>query len=109
MSESHRPRPQWSRMGLWLLSLITVAGLGLATAPAQASPLRPPAPLDAQSAVGQVGPTIVDIDTKLGYQSAVGAGTGIVIGPSTRKMLGEMPISNMTTSASTAPRNRLTG
>jgi S1-C subfamily serine protease len=30
-----------------------------------------------------VGPTIVDIDTKLGYQSAVGAGTGIVIGPST--------------------------
>ena len=83
MSESHRPRPQWSRMGLWLLSLITVAGLGLATAPAQASPLRPPAPLDAQSAVGQVGPTIVDIDTKLGYQSAVGAGTGIVIGPST--------------------------
>jgi S1-C subfamily serine protease len=83
MSESHRRRPQWSRMGLWLLSLISVAGLGLATAPAQASPLRPPAPLDAQAAVGQVGPTIVDIDTKLGYQSAVGAGTGIVIGPST--------------------------
>jgi S1-C subfamily serine protease len=70
-------------MGLWLLSLVTVAGLGLATAPAHASPLRPPAPLDAQAAVGQVGPTIVDIDTKLGYQSAVGAGTGIVIGPST--------------------------
>jgi S1-C subfamily serine protease len=35
------------------------------------------------AAVGQVGPTIVDIDAKLGYQSAVGAGTGIVIGPST--------------------------
>jgi S1-C subfamily serine protease len=70
-------------MGLWLLSLITVAGLDLATAPAQASPVTPPPPQDALAAVGQVGPTIVDIDTKMGYQSAVGAGTGIVIGPST--------------------------
>jgi S1-C subfamily serine protease len=81
MSESHRPR--WSRWPLWLLSLIAVVGLGLGTVPAQASPLRPPAPLDLQAAVGQVGPTIVDVDTKMGYQSAVGAGTGIVIGPST--------------------------
>lgn len=83
MSESHRPRPQWSRWPLWLLSLIAVVGLGLGTVPAQASPVRPPAPLDLQAAVGQVGPTIVDVDTKMGYQSAVGAGTGIVIGPST--------------------------
>jgi S1-C subfamily serine protease len=83
MSESHRPRPQRSRMGLWLLSLITVLGLGLVTASAHASPLTPPAPQDALAAVGQVGPAIVDIDAKLGYQSAVGAGTGIVIGPST--------------------------
>jgi S1-C subfamily serine protease len=80
MSESHRPRPHWLRMGLWLLSLTAVLGLGLVTAPAHALPSLP---LDAQSAVGQVGPTIVDIDTKMGYQSAVGAGTGIVIGPST--------------------------
>jgi S1-C subfamily serine protease len=83
MSESHRPRPQWSRMGPWLLSLIAVVGLGLVTVPAHASPLRPPAPQDALAAVGQVGPTIVDVDVKLGYQSAIGAGTGIVIGPST--------------------------
>jgi S1-C subfamily serine protease len=83
MSESHRPRPQWSRMGLWLLSLIAVVGLGLVTVPAHASPLRPPAPQDVLAAVGQVGPTIVDVDVRLGYQSAVGAGTGIVIGPST--------------------------
>jgi S1-C subfamily serine protease len=83
MSESHGPRPQWSGMGLWLLSLIAVLGLSLATVPAHASPLTPPAPLDALAAVGQVGPTIVDIDTQMGYQSAVGAGTGIVIGPST--------------------------
>ncbi|MFZ0906834.1 MAG: S1C family serine protease [Mycobacterium sp.] len=83
MSESHRPRPQWSRMGLWLLSLMSAVALGLGTAPAHASPLTPPPPQDAMAAVGQVGPTIVDIDTKMGYQSAVGAGTGIVIGPST--------------------------
>jgi S1-C subfamily serine protease len=42
----------------------------------------PPLPRDAMAAVGQVGPAIVDIDAKLGYQSAVGAGTGIVISPS---------------------------
>lgn len=83
MSGSHHRGRRWSLWSQWLLSLITVAGLGLATAPAHASPLRPPAPLDALAAVGQVGPTIVDVDAKLGYQSAVGAGTGIVIGPST--------------------------
>jgi S1-C subfamily serine protease len=79
MSESHRRSPRWSS---WLLSLIALVGLGLGTAPAQASPLTPPSPQDTRAAVGQVGPAIVDIDTKLGYQSAVGAGTGIVIGPS---------------------------
>ena len=79
MSESHRRRPRWSS---WLLSLIAVVGLGLGTAPAHASPLTP-LPQDALAAVGQVGPSIVDIDAQLGYQSAVGAGTGIVIGPST--------------------------
>jgi S1-C subfamily serine protease len=41
--------------------------------------LTPPAPQDAATALGQVGPQIVDIDAKLGYQSAIGAGTGIVI------------------------------
>jgi S1-C subfamily serine protease len=80
MSESHRRRPRWS---LWLLSLIAAGGLGLGTAPGHASPLMPPPPQDALAAVGQVGPSIVDVDTQLGYQSAVGAGTGIAIGPST--------------------------
>jgi S1-C subfamily serine protease len=79
MSESHRRRPRWS---LWLLSLMSAVALGVGSAPAHASPLTP-LPQDALSAVGQVGPTIVDIDTKMGYQSAVGAGTGIAIGPST--------------------------
>jgi S1-C subfamily serine protease len=78
MSGSHRRKPRGS---LRLLNLMAVVGLGLGTAPAHASPLTPPAPLDALSAVGQVGPEIVDIDAKLAYQSAVGAGTGIVIHP----------------------------
>ncbi len=66
-----------------MLNLTAVVGLGLGTAPAHASPLMPPLPQDALSAVSQVGPQIVDVDAQLGYQSAVGAGTGIVIGPST--------------------------
>ena len=74
MSGSHRRAPRGS---LRLLSVLATLGLGLATAPAQAAP--PPAPRDAASASAQVGPQIVDIDAKLGYQSALGAGTGIVI------------------------------
>lgn len=78
MSGSHRGNPRGS---LRLLSLLAAIGLGLATAPAHASPLRPPAPQDTATALGQVGPQIVDIDARLGYQSAIGAGTGIVIDP----------------------------
>jgi len=80
MSGSHRREPRGS---LRLLSVLAVLGLGLATAPAHASPRIPPAPRDAASASAQVGPQIVDIDAKLGYQSAIGAGTGIVIDGST--------------------------
>jgi S1-C subfamily serine protease len=79
MSGSHRRKP---RRSLSLLSLLAAAGLGLATVPANASPVMPPLPRDAASAAAQVGPEIVDIDAKLGFQSAVGAGTGIVIDPS---------------------------
>jgi S1-C subfamily serine protease len=76
MSGSHRREPRGS---LRLLSVLATLGLGLATAPAHASPLMPPAPRDVASAAAQVGPQIVDIDAKLAYQSAIGAGTGIVI------------------------------
>src|SRR5436305_3721016 len=79
MSGSHRRKP---RRSLSLLSLLAAAALGLATAPANASPAMPPLPRDAASAAAQVGPQIVDIDAKLGFQSAIGAGTGIVIDPS---------------------------
>jgi S1-C subfamily serine protease len=80
MIGSHRRKP---RRSLSVLSLLTTAGLGLATIPAaNASPAIPPMPRDAASASAVVGPQIVDIDARLGFQSAIGAGTGIVIDPS---------------------------
>jgi S1-C subfamily serine protease len=89
MSTNHRCRARrnWSSCAASLTALIAAAGFGLA--PAQAAPTGSPAPLpqapaapiDPLAAVSQVGPEIVDIDTKLGYQGAVGAGTGIVIDP----------------------------
>jgi S1-C subfamily serine protease len=85
MSGSDRRKPRWS----WrLLSVVAVLGLGLAMAPAQASPPRltgfseaPAAPTDVLAAISQVAPQIVDIDTKIGYQNAEGSATGIVIDP----------------------------
>lgn len=83
MRGSHRQKPWWS----WLLTLASVVGLVVFASPAYASPFTlpspqaPVAPADPLGSVGQVGPQIVNIDTQLGYQSAVGAGTGIVIDP----------------------------
>lgn len=90
MSKGHR-RPVW---WTWLVSVLAVAGLslGLTSVPATAAPSgpsiavdrfadRPLIPLDPSAMVGQVGPQVVDISTKFGYNNAVGAGTGIVIDP----------------------------
>lgn len=80
MSKSHHRSVWWS----WLVSVLAVVGLGLGlgVAPAFASPsTRPQAPLDPAALVGQVGPQVVNINTKFGYNNAVGAGTGIVIDP----------------------------
>ena len=79
MSGSHRRKP---RRSLSVLSLLAATGLALATVPANAAPVTSPLPRDAASASAVVGPQIVDIDAKLGFQSAIGAGTGIVIDPS---------------------------
>ena len=64
-------RGRWS-----LLSVMVAGGLILGTVPAQAAPAPDPA-----SMVAQVGPAVVNIDTHMGYQGAVGAGTGIVLEP----------------------------
>lgn len=77
MSGPHRP-------GWWRLLTVTAAamstvGLGLVAVPVQAAPTLPKPPLDPSAMVAQVGPAVVNIDTQMGYQSAVGAGTGIVL------------------------------
>jgi len=89
MSKWHRRSVWWS----WLVSVLAVVGLGMAAVPASAAPPgpstpgldrfhdRPLAPLDPSGAVGRVGPQVVDISTKFGYNNAVGAGTGIIIDP----------------------------
>jgi S1-C subfamily serine protease len=90
MSKWHHRSVWWS----WLVSVLAVVGLGLgmATVPASAAPPGPStpgldrfheplAPLDPSGIVGRVGPQVVDISTKFGYNNAVGAGTGIVIDP----------------------------
>ena len=85
MSKWHRRSVCWS----WLVSVLAVVGLGLGltTVPAAASPSTlardrfsdaPMVPLDPAA---MVAPQVVNISTKFGYNSAVGAGTGIVIDP----------------------------
>ena len=75
MSGSHRGNPRGS---LRLLSVTGSDRLGLATAPAHASPLTPPAPHDARRPRKWARRSSTST-RKLGYQSAIGAGTGIVI------------------------------
>ncbi|OBK53206.1 S1C family serine protease [Mycobacterium sp. 1081908.1] len=81
MSKWHHRSVWWS----WSVSVLAAVGLGLGmtAVPASASPAHdaPLAPLDPSGIVGRVGPQVVDISTKFGYNNAVGAGTGIVIDP----------------------------
>lgn len=78
MSRAHRPGQRR------LLSVMTaaIATAGLVAAPAQASPTLPRIPLDHAAVAAQVSPAVVNIDAQMDYQSAVGAGTGIVLDPS---------------------------
>ena len=69
---------EFYRGALRSLLRLATAGLVLA-APVAAVPAQPP---DPSSMVAQVGPSVVNIDTEMGYASAVGAGTGIVLDPS---------------------------
>jgi len=88
---------KWHHRSIWWSRVVSVSaviglglGLGLGAVPATASPStlaldrfsdRPMLPLDPSAIVGQVGPQLVNISTKFGYNNAVGAGTGIVIDP----------------------------
>ena len=80
--ESSRPttrHPLTGRLAALLSGLLLIAGLF--AAPAPAAPSAPAAPLDQSALLSQVVPGLVDINTTLGYQGAVGAGTGIIISP----------------------------
>lgn len=92
MGKWHHRSVWWSR----LAGLLAVLGLGLGLSlsltgvPAAAAPPnlaldryadRPMFPLDPAAIAAQVGPQLVNINTRFGYNSAVGAGTGIVIDP----------------------------
>jgi S1-C subfamily serine protease len=55
---------------------------GLVATPATAAPAPSPrTPLDQSALLSQVVPGLVDINTTLSYQGAVGAGTGILLNP----------------------------
>ena len=90
MSKWHHRSPWWS----WLASVLAVIGLGLATVPASAAPAvtvpgpltpvhdgfgeRPAPKLDPAATVA---PQVVNINTRFGFNNAIGAGTGIIIDP----------------------------
>jgi S1-C subfamily serine protease len=85
MSKWHHHSLWWSRLASVLAAI--GLGLGLATVPATASPPtlaidrfsdRPALPLDP---AGMVAPQVVNINTRFGFNNAVGAGTGFVIDP----------------------------
>ncbi|CDO86355.1 serine protease [Mycobacterium triplex] len=91
MSKGHPRSVWWS----WSVSVLAVVGLGLglttvpaaATTPGPSTPAQdrfrdaPMFPLDPGAIAAQVGPQIVNISTRFGYNNAIGAGTGIVIDP----------------------------
>lgn len=70
------------RLLTFLAALLLVPGLFVA--PVHATPAylpAPLAPLDQSAVMGQVTPGLVDINTTLDYEGAIGAGTGIVLNP----------------------------
>ena len=78
--DAQHPLRRGRRLSAVLAALVLVPGL--LAAPANATPVpEPQAPLDQSAVMGQVTPGLVDINTTLDYQGAVGAGTGIVLDP----------------------------
>ena len=74
-------RPVTGRLAALLSGVLLLAGLLAAPAPAAPAAPAPHAPLDQSALLSQVVPGLVDINTTLGYQGAVGAGAGIIVSP----------------------------
>ena len=98
MDSTHprRPDSRTRRLSGVLAALTLFAGLtagpaiaepAAPPAPPAPAPMAPPAPpaaaapMNPSVVLGRVVPGLVDINTTLGYQGALGAGTGIVIDP----------------------------
>ncbi|MFZ4373640.1 MAG: S1C family serine protease [Mycobacterium sp.] len=82
MNATHpRPAGHPARRLPGVLAVLTLLA-GLVAAPATAAPTPVPrAPLDQSALLSQVVPGLVDINTTLSYQGAIGAGTGILLNP----------------------------
>lgn len=99
------------RHGRRLLTVLAPLVLvpGLLSGPAHAAPPHlapaPLAPLDQSAVMGQVTPGLVDINTTLNYQSAVGAGTGIVLDPSGEVLTNNHVIEGATSITATSLAN----
>lgn len=75
-------RGHWGRIRGLLTAWLLLAGFLAAPATAApTAPVAPHAPLDQSALLSQVVPGLVDINTSLRYQGAIGAGTGIVLDP----------------------------
>ncbi|WP_396928778.1 S1C family serine protease [Mycolicibacterium sp.] len=100
-----------SRLGRRLLTGLAALLLvpGLLSGPAHAAPPHltpaPLAPLDQSAVMGQVTPGLVDINTTLNYQSAVGAGTGIVLDPNGEVLTNNHVIEGATSITATSLAN----
>src|SRR5262245_8107486 len=83
---ARRRHPRW--WSAVLIALATVTALVVPPSPSHDIslatynlPLAPAQPLDPTAVAAVVEPSVVQIDTRIDYQQAVGTGTGIVVGP----------------------------
>jgi len=82
MHAPHRLAPGYRVRRLPGVLAVLVLLAGLVATPATAAPAPSPrTPLDQSALLSQVVPGLVDINTTLSYQGAVGAGTGILLNP----------------------------
>ncbi len=102
------PARRWARRLPGVLAAVLLAA-GSVAAPATAAPApRPQAPIDQSALLNQVVPGLVDINTTLGYQGAIGAGTGIVLDPSGEVLTNNHVIEGATEITATSLANHRT-
>lgn len=101
-----RPESRSWALNSGVLGVLVTVGLVLTAAPAPADPVLPAPPLDPTTAVAQVGPAVVNIDTEMGYARAVSSGTGIVVDPSGLVLTNNHVIAGATTISAMSVANQ---